>query len=51
MLLQPLERKQAKTAKKPAAEPQRNAGKANRNAFGLAVPALNNHTQRKGATK
>lgn len=51
MLVQPLDRKQAKTAKKPAAEPQRNAGKAKRPALGLAVPTFNNHTQRKGATK
>lgn len=50
MLLQPLDRQQAKSAKKPT-EPRRNTSAASRNAFGLAVPTFNNHTQRKGATK
>ena len=55
MLLQPLERGRAKTAKKPAARADRSngaaAGKTNRHSSGLAVETFNTHTHRKGAVK
>ncbi|MCG3159682.1 MAG: hypothetical protein JMDDDDMK_00697 [Acidobacteria bacterium] len=55
LLCQPLERGRAKTARKPAAQPNRrdiaNAGKANSHSPALAVQTFNRHTQRKGATK
>jgi len=51
LLLQPLERGRAKTAKKGAAQPVRRGGVTNRHALGLASHTFNEHRTQKGATK
>ena len=51
LLLQPLERGRAKTAKKSAAQTVRRGGAANRQALGLAAHTFNERRPQKGATK
>ena len=56
LLCQPIERGQAKAAKKSARSDGREgrrerAGEANRHALGLAVQTFDKQTHRKGATK
>ena len=51
LLLQPLERGRAKTAKKNAAQPVRRGGEGRRHALGLTAHTFNDRRPQKGATK